>query len=247
MTARRLLHDDARRGAAGRGVAADLCPHLGRDIAEGLRIGRAGLGHGDRPAFVGGLADRQIERHLTEEIGAEPLGFAAGAAMRKDVAALVDVESNSLLDVTRTVLGSAAGYSATDTFGAIHRLHRLRRNAEAIFAGIDALVVPTAAASLDMAVEDHATNAPESVRRTDEALDALEDILAIELLIAWGLLADLSRDTLGEGARLILSEVDQVFARLPKDAQSSDLHAAVRLALREQLLPAIRAAIPNPT
>ena len=100
---------------------------------------------------------------------------------------------------------------------------------------------------LDMAVEDHATNAPESVRRTDEALDALEDILAIELLIAWGLLADLSRDTLGEGARLILSEVDQVFARLPKDAQSSDLHAAVRLALREQLLPAIRAAIPNPT
>ncbi|TME83312.1 MAG: hypothetical protein E6I45_03990 [Chloroflexi bacterium] len=100
---------------------------------------------------------------------------------------------------------------------------------------------------LDMGVEDHATNAPESVRRTDEALDALEDILAIELLIAWGLLADLSRDTLGEGARLILSEVDQVFARLPKDAQSSDLHAAVRLALREQLLPAIRAAIPNPT
>ena len=60
------------------------------------------------------------------------------------IASLIDVESGSLLDVTRTVLGSAAGYSAIDTFGAIHRLHRLRRDAEAIFAGIDALVVPTA-------------------------------------------------------------------------------------------------------
>lgn len=60
------------------------------------------------------------------------------------IASLMDVESGSLLDVTRTVLGTAAGYSAIDTFGAIHRLHRLRRNAEAIFAGIDALVVPTA-------------------------------------------------------------------------------------------------------
>ncbi|HEY3072799.1 MAG TPA: aromatic amino acid ammonia-lyase [Candidatus Limnocylindrales bacterium] len=100
---------------------------------------------------------------------------------------------------------------------------------------------------LDMGIEDHATNAPESVRRTDEALDALEDILAIELLMAWGLLADTSRDTLGEGARLILAEVDDVFAGLPDDAQSSDLHTAARLALRERLLPAIRGAIPNPT
>ncbi|MFK4500680.1 allophanate hydrolase [Bradyrhizobium japonicum] len=60
------------------------------------------------------------------------------------IASLMDIDSGSLLDVTRTVLGSAAGYSAIDTFGAIHRLHRLRRDAEAIFAGIDALVVPTA-------------------------------------------------------------------------------------------------------
>jgi allophanate hydrolase len=60
------------------------------------------------------------------------------------IASLLDIDSGSLLDVTRTVLGSAAGYSAIDTFGAIHRLHRLRRDAEAIFAGIDALVVPTA-------------------------------------------------------------------------------------------------------
>ncbi|MCG2629525.1 allophanate hydrolase [Bradyrhizobium sp. WYCCWR 13023] len=60
------------------------------------------------------------------------------------IASLLDIESGSLLDVTKTVLGSAGGYSAIDTFGAIHRLRRLCRDAESIFAGIDALVVPTA-------------------------------------------------------------------------------------------------------
>lgn len=66
------------------------------------------------------------------------------AERRSAIASLMDIDSGSLLDVTRTVLGSAAGYSAIDTFGAIHQLHRLRRDTEAIFAGIDALVVPTA-------------------------------------------------------------------------------------------------------
>jgi amidase/allophanate hydrolase len=60
------------------------------------------------------------------------------------IASLLDIESGSLLDVTKSVLVSAAGYSAIDTFGAIHRLRRLCRDVESIFADIDALVVPTA-------------------------------------------------------------------------------------------------------
>ena len=42
--------------------------------------------------------------------------------------------------------------------------------------------------ALDLAVEDHATNAPFAVRRTDETLDLLEDVLTAELLIADGTL-----------------------------------------------------------
>jgi amidase/allophanate hydrolase len=66
------------------------------------------------------------------------------AERRLAIASLTHIDSTPLLDVTRSVLGPALGYSAMDAFGAIHRLHRLRREAENIFAGIDALVVPTA-------------------------------------------------------------------------------------------------------
>ena len=66
------------------------------------------------------------------------------AERRSAIEALTDVETGSLLDVTRTVLKSAVGYSAMDTFAAMHRLYRLRRAAQNIFAGLDAIVVPTA-------------------------------------------------------------------------------------------------------
>ena len=44
-------------------------------------------------------------------------------------------------------------------------------------------------APLDSGVEDHATNAPLAVRRTDEALAIAEEVLAIELLVADDMLA----------------------------------------------------------
>jgi allophanate hydrolase len=97
----------------------------------------------ERLAHIGGTA---VEVDFAPFRQAGELMFSGPwvAERHSAIASLIDVESGSLLDVTRTVLGSAAGYSAIDTFGAIHRLHRLRRDAEAIFAGIDALVVPTA-------------------------------------------------------------------------------------------------------
>ncbi|ANW05908.1 allophanate hydrolase [Bradyrhizobium icense] len=66
------------------------------------------------------------------------------AERRSVIAALTDVENGGLLDVTKTVLRSASSYSAMDAFAAIHRLYRLRRAAQNIFADLDALVVPTA-------------------------------------------------------------------------------------------------------
>lgn len=66
------------------------------------------------------------------------------AERRSAIAALTNVESDSLLDVTRAVLRSASSYSAMDAFAAIHLLYRLRRAVQNIFADLDALVVPTA-------------------------------------------------------------------------------------------------------
>ena len=94
--------------------------------------------------------------------------------------------------------------------------------------------------TLDLAVEDHATNAPETVRRTEEALDALEDILAVELLMARGILqAPGSHGGLGRGGRLVLAELNEVIAKLPNAAASSDLHEAIVVAMRDRLLPAL--------
>jgi histidine ammonia-lyase len=93
---------------------------------------------------------------------------------------------------------------------------------------------------LDMSIEDHATNAPETVRRTDEALDALEDILTIELLMAWGVLAVVPRETLGIGGRSVMSELDAILGGLPDGAQSSEVHAAVRRALVDHLLAVLK-------
>src|SRR5947208_10973079 len=76
-TARELLDDDARRRAAGGGFARDFLPDLGGDVAEGLRVRRIRLRHGDRAALVRGFADREIEPHLAKEIGAQPLRLQA--------------------------------------------------------------------------------------------------------------------------------------------------------------------------
>ena len=66
------------------------------------------------------------------------------AERRAAISALTEIETNGLLDVTRAVLRPAADYSAMDAFTALHRLLLLRRQTQDVFAGVDALVVPTA-------------------------------------------------------------------------------------------------------
>ena len=66
------------------------------------------------------------------------------AERRAAIAALTEIDTDKLLDVTRAVLRAATGFSAMDAFTAQHRLLRLRRQTQTVMADLDALVVPTA-------------------------------------------------------------------------------------------------------
>jgi histidine ammonia-lyase len=97
---------------------------------------------------------------------------------------------------------------------------------------------------LDLAVEDHATNAPYAVRRTDEALDLLEDVLAAEVLVAHGAQRrQRPPHVLGQGVVAAKEAVEACLTAVGRGAPSDLLHAAVRGALLTRILPAARAAV----
>ena len=80
---------------------------------------------------------------------------------------------------------------------------------------------------LDLGVEDHGTGAPLSVRKTDAALGLLEDLLAIELLLARDVLATApSTPVLGAGTRAALDVVEEAIAAA--DPWPDAVHRAVR-------------------
>lgn len=83
---------------------------------------------------------------------------------------------------------------------------------------------------LDQGVEDHATNAPETAARTDESLDAIEDILAIELLASAGIIrrAGLA-PTLGRGTGAAFAQVVDIVDQA--DQSSGEIVARVRAQL----------------
>ena len=84
---------------------------------------------------------------------------------------------------------------------------------------------------LDLGVEDHATNAPTVVRKTDEALGLALDVLAGELLVAAGSIAWSTPDMtlLGSRTRRIFELVHAASSGAGADASSA--HAAVRVLL----------------
>jgi histidine ammonia-lyase len=93
---------------------------------------------------------------------------------------------------------------------------------------------------LDLGVEDHATNAPLAVRRTDEALALLEDLLAAELLtaaarIGW---AD-ARDRMGHRTGLVVDEVARRIAAIEPDAPTETLAEVGRTVIRGPILDAV--------
>jgi histidine ammonia-lyase len=109
----------------------------------------------------------------------------------------------------------------------------LRYAAAAAYAELRQLAAPVSldVGVLDLGVEDHSTAAPLSVRKADEALDLLADILTIELLLAadvLGLRPELP--ALGEGTAALYGSARGAVAALVEPSTDA-VHRAVRAAL----------------
>lgn len=97
---------------------------------------------------------------------------------------------------------------------------------------------------LDLGVEDHSTSAPLAVRRTDEALDVVEDLLAIELMTACASLGRRagSREQMGPRTRAVFDLVAAALAELGSGAASDRAHRKVRDLLAGRLEAAASSA-----
>jgi histidine ammonia-lyase len=109
----------------------------------------------------------------------------------------------------------------------------LRYPAAAAYAELRQLAAPVSldVGVLDQGVEDHSTGAPLAVRRVDEALDVLTDILSIELLLAGDVLG-LAPETpeLGRGTAELHTSVRSTVAALDDRAPDA-AQRAVRAVL----------------
>jgi histidine ammonia-lyase len=108
-----------------------------------------------------------------------------------------------------------------------------RYAAAAAYAELRQLAAPVSldVGVLDQGVEDHSTAAPLAVRKADEALDLLADILTFELLLAADILGlRPEMPTLGEGTAALYASVRGAIAGLP-DPSPDGAHAAARAVL----------------
>ena len=106
---------------------------------------------------------------------------------------------------------------------------QLRYPAAAVFPELKQLAAPATLDTppLDLGVEDHNTAAPLSVRKTDAALDLLEDLLAIELMLARDLLTlTPTEPVLGTGTDEALRMVEEAIT--VADPQPDAVHRALR-------------------
>jgi histidine ammonia-lyase len=109
----------------------------------------------------------------------------------------------------------------------------LRYAAAAAYAELRQLAAPVSldVGVLDQGVEDHSTAAPLSVRKADESLDLLSDVVTIELLLAADVLGMRPElPALGEGTAAIYGSVRGAIAAL-SDRSTDAVHAAVRAVL----------------
>ena len=106
---------------------------------------------------------------------------------------------------------------------------QLRYPAAALFPELKQLAAPATLdiPPLDLGIEDHHTAAPLSVRKTDTALELLEDLLAIELLLARDLLGlRPEKSVLGAGPDAALRMVEE--ASTGPDPRPDEVHRALR-------------------
>ena len=106
----------------------------------------------------------------------------------------------------------------------------LRYPAAAVYAELRHLAAPATLdpPTLDFGVEDHASGAPLSLRLTERALDLLQDLLAIETLLARDVLAlTADRAPLGHRTGALLADLDDA-AATGAGAAPQDIHREVR-------------------
>jgi histidine ammonia-lyase len=106
----------------------------------------------------------------------------------------------------------------------------LRYPAAAIYSELRLLAEPASLDTpvLDIGVEDHATAAPLSVKKTDEALEALESVLTIELLMAHDILLGLPElPVLGARTGTAFAAIEKEAASLT-DSSPAEMHRAMR-------------------
>jgi histidine ammonia-lyase len=82
--------------------------------------------------------------------------------------------------------------------------------------------------SLDLGQEDHATNAPEAVARTAEAVDVLVDVITVELLLARATLHMAPEPSPAPGTRDAVAALD---AALPGALDPAAIQRALAVAI----------------
>ena len=127
------------------------------------------------------------------------------------------------------VLSGPAALEGTELAGLL-----MRYSAAAQTAQLRGLAGPATldVAPLDLGVEDHATNATLAVAESARAVRLLDEILAIELLMARAAIARATGPTgLGAGTAAAVEALDAVTGALAQGISTSELHEAVRAAL----------------
>ena len=105
---------------------------------------------------------------------------------------------------------------------------QLRYPAAALFPELKQLAAPATldTPTLDLGVEDHGTWAPLSVRKADTVLGLLEDMLAIELMLAQDVLAAGPPGRNRRRHRPAIQMVEEAIAAA--DPRPEDVHRALR-------------------
>jgi histidine ammonia-lyase len=107
----------------------------------------------------------------------------------------------------------------------------LRYPAAAVLAELKQLAAPATldCPPLDIGTEDHATSAPLSVSKAGSALEQLEDLIVVELLMAHDALATTPRaPRLGSSTGEVLRKVKGVLAAPMADRSPHEVHRALR-------------------
>ena len=86
--------------------------------------------------------------------------------------------------------------------------------------------------ALDLGVEDVASDAPAAVTKVERALDLVEELLSIEVLMAADVLAAAPNRRLGRGSKLLIDRTHQSLADLGDDRSTAAAQRAVVEALR---------------